>query len=139
MHDEHIAFSCTAVQVSLNQSAYTVSEQDGEANICLVLTGQLDRPISIELILSNDTADTSDFNSDSLVYTFASGSDSGAIECNVVGINMDSIVENEERFSVSLQENPEDGAVIIAQGEGEVFIEDSSIECKGQEQRVQYG
>lgn len=98
--------------------------------ICVELTGELRRVVVLDLILSNDTADTSDFNSSSLVYTFGAGSRSGDTECNMVVITGDNIVEETEQFSVELHGNPDDHAVIINRSTALILIEDSSIACK---------
>ena len=98
--------------------------------ICVQLTGELSRAVFLELILSSDTADTGDFDSGSLVYSFDTGSRSGDSECNVVNITRDDIVEVTEQFSVELHGNLEDHTVIINQSMAVIFIEDSSIGCK---------
>ena len=116
------------VQVSLEQVSYVGEEQNGDVEVCAILTGELGRQITLELIPLTDTADTSDFSSSILAYTFTPTSDS--IVCSAVGISNDSVVEDRERFTVELQENPEDRAVVIVQNSAEVFIDDNSVDCK---------
>ncbi len=99
--------------------------------MCTVLQGNLEREVFIDLVLVIDTADTSDFNSTSLMFTFDSGSVSGSIECNSVGISADDVVENVERFVAELRRNPEDDdAINITRSEAEIFINDSPSDCK---------
>ena len=98
--------------------------------MCIVLEGSLNRDIFVELIITMDTADTRDFNSSSLVYMFVSGSVAGSIVCNAVDISSDGVVEDRERFLVELQGNPEDSAINITSSLAEIFIEDSTSDCK---------
>ncbi len=95
-----------------------------------LVTGELDRLVTLELILSNGTADTRDFNSSNLVYIFAIGSVSGSPVCNNVSINSDVVVENREYFEIELQADPDDSAVDIARNSAMIFIDDSSTDCK---------
>lgn len=120
-----------AAEFSINQSMYTINEQDGEVEICVELSGRLDRPISLELTVLPDTADVNDFDSNILTYTFPSNSVSGSTVCNVVGIIGDGIVENRERIGIELHGNPQDLAVTLILSEAEIFIEDSPNDCKG--------
>ena len=114
--------------MSLEHVSYLGEEQNGDVEVCAILTGGLGRQISLELIPSTDTADTNDFSSSILAYIFTPSSDS--IVCGTVGISSDSVVEDRERFTVELQESPEDRAVIIVQNSAEIFIDDFSVECK---------
>ena len=116
------------MEVSIAQASYHVREEEGEVDICVELTGQLNRPIVLELVPSSDTADTSDFNSSSLFYTFDSMSEN--MTCMAVEITQDSIVEVTERFELDLQANPKDDAVLIRQNSAEILIDDSSVDCK---------
>ena len=119
---------CVVAEFSVDQSSYNVSELDGGVEVCVILTGDLDRQITLELILSNRTADARDYDSSSLVYTFTPVSETTV--CNRVAITNDSVVEDREQFMVELQQNPEDRAVIIDRSVAEIFIDDFSIGCK---------
>lgn len=95
---------------------------------CIVLTGELDRDISIQLtLLDGGSADFSDFNTSVLTYTytFVSGSISGNLECNTVGISRDGLVEDREDISFELRATPEADDVLIIEGSRIISIKDS--------------
>ena len=116
-----------AVQISLNQSSYSVNEEDREIEVCATLTGQLDRSVVVELFTMSDTADANDYNSGSVLYTFTMSDET---VCKALGISNDSVVENTENFILELLVNPDDSAVIVNLSMAVVFINDSSIDCK---------
>ena len=117
-------------EVFLNESSIVVSEEEGSVDVCIVLEGELDRDISVDLDVMMDTADSRDFESSRLVYTFVSGSLAGSTVCNAVGISRDGVVEDRERFVVEIQPIPEDSAVDITRNKAEIFIKDSPLDCK---------
>ena len=101
---------------------YTVNEESGEVSVCVQFTGEhsiyveLNRDIILELaIFADRTADLSDINTTTLTYAFSSGSQSGDVLCNTIGITIDGIVENIEEFSIKLTANPPSEDVLITQ------------------------
>ena len=119
---------CLVAEFSISQASYNASEQDGMVDVCVELSGQLERQITLELIPSNNTANTNDFNGNSLVYMFPPMS--GNTVCNAVNITRDGVVESRESFVIELQEIPEDDAIVLGQSTAVVFIDDSPTDCK---------
>lgn len=94
-----------------------------------VITGPLDRNISLELALSaSGTAGPSDFDNSTLTYTFPSGSASASLVCNAIVITTDGIVEDNEDFAFELVATPEFEDVVITNGSGVIMIEDSPLD-----------
>lgn len=121
-------FFIAVAEFSISPSSYNVSEQDGAVEVCVQLSGQLDRQISLQLIPSPDSASTSDFDASSIVYLFTPDTENPV--CNEIGIIADDVVERRERFTVSLLASSEERAVRVLQSTAEVFINDFSIDCK---------
>ena len=116
---------------SLNKSVYNANEESGEVLICVELSGELDRDISLVLSMENGTASFMDFDNTNLTYTLVSGSTSQNTTCNSVNITRDGIVEDEERFVIFLQTLPQEpDDVIITQSRADVLIADSPFDGK---------
>ena len=114
-------------------STFNVNEYPGEASVCVELANEvaLDRDITLELaVFADRTADLNDINATTLTYAFSSGSRSGDVLCNTIGITIDGVVENREEFSVELTANPPFKDIVITQPNAVLSINDSSFECK---------
>ena len=109
-------------------STFNINELSGEASVCVELAGdvELGRDIILELaILTDGTADSNDIDSTTLTYAFSSGSRSGDVLCNRIGITVDGIVENTEEFSIELTANPSSEDVLITQSSSIISIDNS--------------
>ena len=99
-------------------STFDINESSGEASVCVELANEVDlgRNITLELaVFADRTADLNDINATTLTYTFSSGSRSGDVLCNTIGITIDGVVENREEFSVELTANPPSEDIVITQ------------------------
>ena len=127
----HKLFFTPVAVFSLNQSVYNVTEESGEVLVCVELSGELDRDISLVLSMENDTASFMDFDNTISTYTFESGSTSQNTSCNSVNITRDGIVEDEERFVIFLQTLPQEpDDVSITLSRADVLIADSPFDSK---------
>lgn len=118
-------------------STFNVIESSEEASVCVLLTGEqgfyveLDRDIMLKLaIVADGTAGLNDINTTTLTYTFSSGSRSGDVLCNTIGITIDGIVESREEFSIELIANPPSEDIVITQPNAVVSIADSPFDRK---------
>ncbi len=90
----------------------------------------MDRLIELELAFLGDTASSNDFVGTRLPFSFGSASSTGDIQCSAVGLNRDGIVEEKERFIIILSSSSDVEDVNISRSEGEVWVEDSPLDCK---------
>lgn len=72
------------------------------------------------------TAGFEDFDSSTLTFTF--GPASGMELCGAINITRDGIVEDTESFGYQLRATPEVEDVLITNGSGDIFIEDSPLD-----------
>ena len=108
-------------------STFNINESSGEASVCVELANEVDlgRDISLELaVFADRTADLNDINATTLTYAFSSGSRSGDVLCNTIGITIDGVVENREEFSVELTANPPSEDIVITQPSAILSISD---------------
>ena len=99
-------------------STFDINESSGETSVCVELANEVDlgRDITLELaVFADRTADLNDINTTTLTYAFSSGSRSGDVLCNTIGITIDGVVENREEFSVELTANPPSEDIVITQ------------------------
>lgn len=113
------------MDVSFQFTSYTVSEEMEFVQLCILLSGQVLRPVSLQLLTTQGSAmagQDNDFISvdDTIVTTLP-------MDCITLDINFDDIVESDEIFTVNLQNVVEDPAVNIVQpAMATVSITDSS-------------
>ena len=89
------------VSVALEQSLYSLSEGEGEVSVCAVLGAVTERRVEVQITTSGGTARSSvDFDSTATDLTFEAAS--SAHQCALISIVDDAILENVERFGVSL-------------------------------------
>ena len=117
-------------EFSLNQTSYTVNEQEDMVTVCVVLVGHLDRAILLQLLLETSTASSDDFDDTSLTYTFESGAITGDSHCRTIQIAQDGIVERTERFLATLRPSAPAQDVRIREEEAQIVIEDSPFDRK---------
>ena len=126
---EIIIFLAVAV-FSLNQTSYTINEDDAILTICVDLISliTLDRDISLQLVFEDPVSSASDFNSTELSYVFSSGSNGSTSVCEEVSITQDLIVEDEEVFVIVLQGAQSD--VNLTQNTAVIMLQDSPGNCE---------
>ena len=110
------------MNVSLQSTSYTVSEEMESVEVCILLSGQLLRPVSLQFFTTQGSALGNDFIGvdDIRVTTLP-------MDCTTLDINFDDIVESDETFTVNMQTVVEDPAVIVVQPSmATVSITDSS-------------
>ena len=89
------------VSVGFEQSSYSVVEGEGEVSVCAVLGAVAERRVTVQITTSGDTAEEdTDFNQTTTELTFEPGS--SAHQCGIIAILDDTILENEEQFTVHL-------------------------------------
>ena len=115
----------TVVDVSFQFASYTMSEEMGSIQVCILLSGQVLRPVSMQLFTTQGSALSGQDND------FISIDDVRAttlpMDCITLDIIFDDVVESDETFTVNLQSVAEDPAVIIVQPNmATVSITDSS-------------
>jgi hypothetical protein len=123
----------SVAEFGLNFTSVEVNEEEGVVLNCVeLLSGNLDRNISLDLEVTLETATSEDLsgNETTLEYTFVRGSGPGAVECASLGISSDGIVERVEELSVRLSANPTQEDVVITQPNATVFISDSPFDSK---------
>ena len=114
-------------------STFDINESSGETSVCVELANEVDlgRDITLELaVFADRTADLNDINATTLTYEFSSGSRSGDVLCNTIGITIDGVVENREEFSVELIANHPSEDIVITQPSAVLSIDDSPFDCK---------
>ena len=114
----------------MNQTSYTVNEQEDMVTLCVVLVGHLDRAILLQLLLETSTASSDDFDDTTLTYTFESGAITGDSRCRTIQIAPDGIVESMESFLATLSHSAPAQDVRIREAEAEIVIEDSLLDRK---------
>ena len=102
-----------------------MSEEMGSIQVCILLSGQVLRPVSMQLFTTQGSAldgQDNDFISiDDVRVTTLS------MDCITLDIIFDDVVESDETFTVNLQSVAEDPAVIIVQPNmATISITDSS-------------
>lgn len=105
-----------------NQTTYEVLESAQSVQVCLLLMGELLRPISLSLSTTPQTA------LPGMDYTSISStgiSTASASVCTNIDVNFDNVVENLETFLVIVQSNS-DPAVNVVQQSATVNVIDSS-------------
>jgi len=110
-----------SVTVGFNQTQFTVTEDDPEAvSVCVHLTGELERNISLAIESEAGSANSQDFSAVSEEMVFTPGA--ARSQCLSVHVPADMTVEATESFSLRL--SSQDSAVLISQGVSRVFIID---------------
>ena len=115
------------VSVEFAEASYTVSEADMSVELCVNLTGLLERQVSVQIltIVGGDATAVEDYLplSEELIFV-----ESESILCSVLEVLNDTFIENAEEAIVSLF--PTDSAVIISSPTLSVTILDSNRELK---------
>ena len=106
------------VNVSFQFPVYSVLESNLSVEVCVVLSGQLARPVALQIFTSPATALAGPLDD------FISVDQNLTTECVSILINLDDVVENTEVFTVNL--SSADSGVTILQSSVDVFIHDSS-------------
>ena len=89
------------VSVGFEQSSYSVVEGEGEVSVCAVLGAVAERRVTVQISTSGDTAEEdTDFTQTTTELTFEPGSSTH--QCGTIAILDDTILENEEQFTVHL-------------------------------------
>jgi hypothetical protein len=111
------------VTVSLSQSSYVVSEEDGEVTLQLVKSGETELPVEVLLSTVTGTASApGDFTAVSdRVITFSAQQTSLTTTVNLMD---DIIAEDEESFFVSLSIPATQGGVGIGQAQATITVRD---------------
>ena len=108
----------------LSETSYTVSEGNpAQTEVCVQLIGELAIEVSATLTFSEDTATLDDYSNTDTIFTFDSGSVS--LQCLQLDITVDDLLENDERFDITLS-SPDD-AVDVLITDAEVTIKDASV------------
>lgn len=96
--------------ISFQQPTYTIQE-GSLGNICVSLSGQIEREVIVSLRTSDGTAFASDndYIAVEIVLTFSSaGAD---LSCTTISVSQDEVLEPSEMFSLALSST--DSAVLI--------------------------
>ena len=89
------------VSVGFEQFSYSVVEGEGEVSVCAVLGAVAERRVTVQITTSGGTAEEdTDFNQTTTELTFEPGN--SAHQCGTIAILDDTILENEEQFTVHL-------------------------------------
>ena len=89
------------VSVGFEQSSYSVVEGEGEVSVCAVLGAVAERRVTVQITTSGGTAEEdTDFTQTTTELTFEPGS--SAHQCSAIAILDDTVLENEEQFTVHL-------------------------------------
>ena len=108
----------------LSETSYTVSEGNpAQTEVCVQLIGELAIEVFATLTFSEDTATLDDYSNTDTIFTFDSGSVSP--QCLQLDITVDDLLENDEKFDVTLS-SPDD-AVDVLVADAEVTIQDASV------------
>lgn len=122
---------CVEVQVTLLMSTFVAMESVGALEVCLILTGELERDLNVTVSTVSDTATGRCtmchynmlviivlFSSESIDYTPLSGFpveflSAPSQECVSIVIADDSVEEQSEEFEVVIDSPQADGAVSL--------------------------
>ena len=114
--------SFEGVNVTFERSTYVVFESNQAVRVCVILTGQLLRPVSFSLTTIPSTAH--DDNNDFTEFATNILTENSGDHCVNIGIMFDNVVENTEDLTVRL--STDDFAVNIVQSTANIMILDSS-------------
>lgn len=119
--DPIIASSSVARSFALSSASYTVSEATGSQTIAVNRTGTTGT-VSVDCATTDDTAFAGeDYMATAGTLSFADGETSQQFS---VTINEDTNVEDDEKFSVNL-DNPTNGATLGSTASAEIIIIDN--------------
>ena len=117
---------CTGVQVMFTQTSYLILENSlEELSVCVQLLGELELSIRIDISVNEGTATTDDYSTANTVFSFTFDAGLANMQCLEVVIMEDSLLENDESFSLVLSSQVDD-VVNIVNGTALVTIQDSS-------------
>ena len=121
IHFDYCMLPSIGVNVTFQEASYSINEADESVMVCVDIEGVLARPITLMLSTISLTALDSDFTPVNQTVITAEPS-----TCITVPISNDSLVEEQEVFSVVMSNVNGDSAVNILQSNVTVFINDSS-------------
>lgn len=114
------------MNVSLVQAVYITEEADLSVEVCVSLTGGLEREAVVSISTEDSTAMAeADYVSLSSIVTFIPG-DLSQVGCMAVAVNQDQTLENNETFLVVISSS--DPGIDIALQESTVIVIDSDRE-----------
>ena len=111
------------VQLMLIGVPATVTETQEPPEVCVVLMGTRERPVTV--IIDFENIDTTQEDLSNTQETFVFGSGGTEQECFQLLINTDEMLENSEAFNIVVS-NLTDGVVDVINGNFRVMIQDSS-------------